>query len=511
MAVTRTVTNPGIVPVDTQVYDREGGFKIINLVLAPAAFVNINGQYTSLMQRQIDDGTLVEGYNPFPADELADRPNDALPTPIMLALLRANAPTHSNPYATILDIGGGPAGSFASLSDVNFGLLADGDLVAYDLASGKWINVTSIAASKVTFNNAGTNVTAIDVQAAIAELALQYPQYASAVVAYVDPTHPKAADDANISTPFRTIMGAMPGFGMPPGTPPTPLLIHLAPGVYPENVIIKYSNINLMGAGFSTTKIQPGAGNALEYRPVDALTGPWDNRVHDLNVTGNVVVSGETAPASGIFYPSMCGNELLFVDCPIYGNMLFDHCNYLSAQGIFVNGDVTFDQCSGQWWNFSEVAGLVTLIWSPVDPNPLSDNSNYGWSPYDGTVSNMQLLVNGKVSAKQHTISGTLTLNTITNVVDLFGCFVQTIANPGGGTINNVGDFYDRTKVNLLTSNDVQGAIDELAPGVKFYSGVGNPNGVVAGQFPQHYLDTGTSTPYINTGLAPNNNLWAAI
>lgn len=511
MALTRTVTNPGIAAVDTTVYDRQGSFKQNNLQLAPAQSVALNVPYTPLMQQQIDAATLTEATTPTPIDRQPDREQDALPSPLMAGLLLANGPSSENPIATIADILGGGGGSFASLTDTNFGVLANGDMVIYDLGTAKWVNVSAIAAVNVSYNNAGTNVLATTVQAAITELALQYPQYTSAVVSYVDPTHPKAADDGNTSTPFLTIMGAMPGGGMPAAAPPTPYLIYIAPGVYAENVVIRYTNVHLMGAGFSTTKIQPGAGDALTYRPVDALNGPWDNRVHDLNVTGNVVVSGETAPASGVFYPSMCGNELMFVDCAVYGNMTFDHCNYLSAQGIFVNGDVSFTQCTGQWWNYSEVAGLVTLSWSSVDPNPMSDNSNYGWAPYDGTVANMQLLVEGKVAAKNHTISGTLTIAAATGRADLFACYVNTLANPGGGTINNVGDFFDNTVQNILSSDDVQAAIDELAVRNRAHSGAGNPNGVVTGQYPQTYLDTVTNTLYMNSQIAPNNNLWNAI
>lgn len=508
MALTRTVTNPGIVAVDTTVYDRQGSFRQNDIQLAPAGSVAINTPYTPLMQQQVDIGVLTEVMTPTPIDRAPDRELDAIPTPHMAALLLANSPSSDNPIATIADILGGPAGTFAGLTDTNFGVLSDGDMVVYDFASSKWVNVSAILASKVSFNNAGTNIAGTTVQTAIAELASQFPQYATVAVAYVDPRHPKAADDLNLATPFITIMGAVAAIGP---APPAPVLIDIAPGVYPENVVINYSNIHLKGAGFSNTKIQPGAGDALTYRPFDALTGPWDNRVHDLNVTGNVTVSGETAPGSGVFYPSMCGNDLMFVDCAVYGNMLYDHANYLSAQGIFVAGDVTFNQCAGQWWNYSEVTGLVTINWSVADPNPLNDPGNYGWSPYDGTVANIDLWVDGKVAAKNHTISGTLTLNAATNVANLFACYVNTLANPGAGTVNNVGDYYDRTVKNLLVSDDVQGAIDELAARDQSYNGVGNPNGVVIGQFPQHYLDTGTNTPYINTGLAPNNNLWAAI
>jgi hypothetical protein len=207
----------------------------------------------------------------------------------------------------------------------------------------------------------------------------------------------------------------------------------------------------------------------------------------------------------------MCSNELMFVDCSIYGNMTYDHVVSCSAQGIYVNGNVSFTQCAGQWWNFSEITGTLTLAFLAADPHPLSDPANYGWSPYDGKCGDINMLTEGKVDAKNHTVTGIITLNTPANIVNLVGCPVATINNVGLGTVNNVGDYYDKTVKNILVSDDVQAAIDELADRDQSYSGAGNPNGVVSGQFPQHYLDTGTNTPYINTGLAPNNNLWAAI
>jgi len=284
------------------------------------------------------------------------------------------------------------------------------------------------------------------------------PIHASSQVLRVDPNHPYALDNSNVKTPFLTIMGAMATIT---STPANHVLIDIAPGVYDENVVVNYSKVHLKGAGFSSTEINPSVGDALTYRPVDAATGPWDNRVHDLLVRGDVVVNGETAPASGIFYPSMCGNELMFVDCSIVGDMTFDHANYLSAQGIFVNGNVSFTQCTGQWWNFSEVRGTVTLAWSSGDPNPLSDNSNYGWSPYGGVVTTIILNTEGAVLPKNHVV-GTLTLNTALNVANLNGCPVKTLNNPGAGTVINTGDYYDNT-VSGLVSTDVQAAIDELA------------------------------------------------
>lgn len=809
MALTKTVTNPGVAPVDTQVYDVQSGYRISVVQIPIGGSINVVGKYTPLMQRQLDTGTLVESLTPMSVSDLPDRPDDALPTSLYLALLNANAPTVDNPVATIADIGPG-GGSLAALADVGLILpLADGEVLTYDALAASWTNKAAAAgfsgaythvhyvdigaagpgtgtladpyptikaaldaigqpadaaefqenhvievlsvggnfadnltvphraitimgrgftisgnitreisnekeygvsssvwrgtlsivstgivdardthqanrqaikitgnyrckviagetgstthdtflcgvdvqgtftaddgvvnggapsvgtdvlyawytrfqnvvegrtfycqrwknssvststfivssvimfedvafangdewagygllsatissftggapqpyvvptfvdcafynvtltvpagqtvrmdaesyrtwASQVTpsnpvsvvreatgegvsFDPTGTNIVATDVQAAIAELASQFPQYASSVILYVDPNHPKAADDGNVATPFVTIMGAINAIPKPPAND---YLVHIAPGTYPENVVINHSRINLMGAGFLTTKIQPAAGLALEYRPVDAVTGPHDNRVHDLGVMGDVVVNGETAPASGIFYPSMCGNELMFVDCSIYGNMTFDRANYLSAQGIFVNGDVSFNQCAGQWWNFSEISGTLTIDWLTGAPNPTSDNSNYGWSPYDGTVADITLLNEGKVVAKNHTISGTLTLSAAPSRADLFACFVNTLANPGGGTVNNIGDYYDNTVVSALAATDVQGAIDELALRNLGLTGVGNPNGVVNGQYPQTYLDTATNTPYINTGVAPNNNLWVAI
>jgi len=324
-----------------------------------------------------------------------------------------------------------------------------------------WTNLgpASFAASAVTYDNSGSDIVATNVQDALTELATDFPQYASSVVAYVDPNHPKAADDGDVRTPFLTIMGAMPA-----SPPATQYMILIAPGVYPENVVVNYSRVQLKGSCWSNTIIEPGAGDALTYRPVSAVVGPWDNRVQDLVVRGDVVVSSETAPASGIFYPSMCGNELMFVDCGIYGNMTFDRCNFLSAQGAYVNGNVSFTQCSGQWWNFTEVSGTVTLNWAAAAANPPLDNTNYGWSPYDGVVTNLLVQTEGKVVAKQLTVSDTLTLATAQSQATLYGCPVATVVKDPGATLNNIGDYYDND-TSGLAADDVQAALDELATG----------------------------------------------
>jgi hypothetical protein len=326
----------------------------------------------------------------------------------------------------------------------------------------------------------------------------------SGTIIDVDPRHPDARDDSDLTTPFITIQGAIDAIG------PLPIagqdhVVKIAPGVYNETVTINYSKIHLMGYGFGTTIIQPSVGDALTYRPISATVGPWDNRIHDILIDASnsggdaVVVSGETAPLSGVFYDSMCGNELLIVDSTILGDMRYDHANYLSAQGIFVAGTVFFTQCAGQWWNFSEIAGTLNLSWNPADPNPTADPSNYGWSPYDGVVSTISLLaVQGKIDARKHGI-GTLNLNAAGTQADMIGCYVGTLNNPGGGTINSIGDFYDNTVQSILTAANFQAAIDELAYRNNALSGVINPNGVVTGEYPQTYLDTATSTLYMST------------
>lgn len=505
MAFTRTVTNPGVASVDTTIYAGQSGFRTQEITLAPAGSIAITAAYTPLMQSQITSGVLTEVVTPTAPNRTPDREHDFFPTNLMLALLGANAPSAANPFATILDLGGGGGGALATLSDVQLGALTNGDLIAYSVALSKWVNVSAIAAAFISYNNAVSGLASTDVQAAIDELVTMFPSpaamstltdadltglvdddilqydlastkwkpvstfsasktsfanagtglvatdvqaaivetlgrvfdapiYASPRTVYVDPQHPFAADDADINTPFVTIMGAINAVTAS-GAPAVKTTIMIAAGVYAENIVIKHTNINLRGQGYLTTEIHPAAGYSLEARPVDATHGPHDNRIIDLCLYGAVLISGETAPASGIFYPSMCGNELMFVNCSIYGNVTADHANYLSAQGLFVAGNCSFTQCSGQWYNFSEIAGSVTLAWSSADPNPCSDNSNYGWNPYGGVIQSATLNTEGKIVSRGHTIQGAVTMSAATTSVEFWGGSVASLVNPLGGTV----------------------------------------------------------------------------
>jgi len=312
---------------------------------------------------------------------------------------------------------------------------------------------------KSPFEAGASGLTSTDIGGAIRELKTLLdasPWYADSRVVLVDPGHSNAADDADLSTPFLTPSAAVTAIGDPSGVYHVVLV---APGVYDDNVVINYNKINLMGFGINTSVIRPSTGDGLTMRPASDSSGPRDTRIVNMTIK-NITVSGETAPASGVFYGGMCGNELLFDTSTIEGYLNVDTANYISAQGIYINGTASFTNVAGQWFNFSEVAGALTIDYDSGNQEP-NDTGNYGWSPYGGAVGSVTLSNEGKIDARSHFIGGTLTIDDATCEATFRQCFVNAITNTGGITISNTGAYYDNA-TSGLTATDMQAAIDEL-------------------------------------------------